>query len=321
MMNQQLPLAVYYEHPEWFRPLFAELDRRSIHYLRIDAGCHAYDANATDRKYALFFNRMSASAYLRGNAQGIFFTRDYLAYLERIGTRVINGYKAFSLEISKAAQLALLHSLGLTTPRSRIVNCAIQAASAAQEIGFPVIIKPNIGGRGAGIIRFDSAPALERAAATDEIDFGIDSTALVQEFLPIRSGHITRVETLGGKFLYAIKVYTSGENFNLCPAEICRIEDGASPVNTPGLVDAPKAGLKVEGYTPPQPIIDAVEKIVGAAQIEVGSVEYLIDDRDGRVVYYDINALSNFVANALQILGFDPHMRLVDYLEDEKEGT
>src|ERR1700748_778095 len=150
-MNQQLPLAVYYEHPEWFRPLFAEMDRRSIQYLRIAAGCHVYDATATDRKYALFFNRMSASAYLRGNAQGIFFTRDYLAHLERIGMRVINGCKAFSFEISKAAQLALLHSLGLATPRSRIVNCATQAASAAQEIGFPVIVKPNIGGRVQGL--------------------------------------------------------------------------------------------------------------------------------------------------------------------------
>jgi hypothetical protein len=320
-MNQQLPLAVYYEHPEWFRPLFAEMDRRSIQYLRIDAGCHVYDATATDRKYALFFNRMSASAYLRGNAQGIFFTRDYLAHLERIGMRVINGCKAFSFEISKAAQLALLHSMGLATPRSRIVNCAIQAASAAQEIGFPVIVKPNIGGRGAGVIRFDSASALERAAAAGEIDFGIDSTALVQEFLPVRGGHITRVETLGGKFLYAIKVYTSGENFNLCPAEICRTEDDASAANTMGLVDAPKAGLKVEGYTPPQEIIDAVEKIVGAAQIDVGSIEYIVDDRDGSIVYYDINALSNFVANALQILGFDPHVRLVDYLEKEKEGA
>src|SRR6201984_3927337 len=126
-MNQQLPLAVYYEHPEWFRPLFAEMDRRSIHYLRIDAGCHVYDVTATGRKYALFFNRMSASAYLRGNAQGIFFTRDYLAHLERIGTRVINGSKAFSIEISKAAQIALLHSLGLAAPRSRIVNCERQA--------------------------------------------------------------------------------------------------------------------------------------------------------------------------------------------------
>ena len=320
-MNQQLPLAVYYEHPEWFRPLFAELDRRSIQYIRIDAGCHVYDATATDRKYALFFNRMSASAYLRGNAQGIFFTRDYLAHLERIGIRVINGCKAFSFEISKAAQLALLHSLGLATPRSRIVNCATQAASAAQEIGFPVIVKPNIGGRGAGVIRFDSAPALERASAAGEIDFGIDSTALVQEFLPVRGGHITRVETLGGKFLYAIKVDTSGENFNLCPAEICRTEDDASAANTMGLVDAPKAGLKVEGYTPPQEIIDAVEKIVGAAQIDVGSIEYIVDDRDGTVVYYDINALSNFVANAPQILGFDPHVRLVDYLELEKDGA
>ena len=320
-MSQQLPLAVYYEHPEWFRPLFAELDRRSIQYLRIDAGCHAYDATATDRKYALFFNRMSASAYLRGNAQGIFFTRDYLAHLERIGMRVINGCKAFSLEISKAAQLALLHSMGLATPRSRIVNCAIQAAFAAQEIGFPVIVKPNIGGRGAGIIRFDSAPALEHAAATGKIDFGIDSTALVQEFLSVRGGHVTRVETLGGRFLYAIKVYTSGESFNLCPAEICGTENGVPAANTMGLADAPKAGLKVEGYTPPQQIIDAVEKIIGAGQIEVGSIEYIVDDRDGRVVYYDINALSNFVANAPQILGFDPHVRLVDYLEQEKEGA
>jgi Carbamoyl-phosphate synthase L chain, ATP binding domain len=318
--RHHLPVAVYYEHPEWFRPLFAELDRRSIQYVRIDAGCHGYDPTAADRNYALLVNRMSASAYLRGNVQGIFFTRDYLAHLERIGTRVINGCKAFSFEISKAAQLALLHSLGLATPRSRIVNCAIEAISAAEEIGFPIIIKPNIGGRGAGIIRLDSAPELARAAASGRIGFGIDSTALVQEFFQVRGGHITRVETLGGKFLYAIKIYPSGESFNLCPAEICRTEEEACGATTVALADGPETGLKVEAFTPPQEIIGAVEKIVAAAQIEVGSVEYLIDDRDGTVVYYDINALSNFVANAPQILGFDPHVRLVDYLERQTEG-
>lgn len=319
MSSRQLPLAVYYEHQEWFRPLFAELERRSIPYVRINAGCHRYDATATDRKYSLFFNRMSASAYQRGNAQGIFFTRDYLRQLERIGTPVINGSKAFSIEISKGAQLALLHSLGLSAPRSRIVNCPIQAASAAQEIGFPIIIKPNIGGRGQGIVRFESAPALERAAAFGDIDLGIDNTFLVQECLPIRGGHVVRVETLGGKFLYAIKVYTTADNFNLCPAEICRTEDGSSVGSTRGVVDAAKAGLKVEGYIPPQQIVDAVERIVGVAHIDVGSVEYLIDDRDGTVIFYDINALSNFVANPPQIIGFDPHARLVDYLEHEKE--
>jgi biotin carboxylase len=316
-MNRPLPLAVYYEHPEWFRPLFAELDRRSIDYVSIDARCHGYDPAVTDQKYALFFNRMSASAYRRGNAQSIFFTRDYLAHLEGIGTRVINGSTAFSIEISKAAQIALLHSLGLTAPRSRIVNCARQATTAAQEFGFPILFKPNTGGRGAGIRRFDSVSAFEDAVAESEIDFGIDGTALVQEFLPIRGGHITRVETLGGKFLYAIKVSTSGDNFNLCPAELCMTEAAARQMK---VADAPKVGLSVESFTPPAEIIGAVEEIVRAAQIEVGSVEYLIDDRGGRPVYYDINALSNFVANAPEVIGFDPHARLVDYLEHEKEG-
>src|ERR1700759_47630 len=280
-MNRSLPLAVYYEHPEWFRLLFAELAQRSIDYLAIDARCHGYDPAATERKYSLFFNRMSASAYQRGNADSIFFTRDYLAYLEGIGTRVINGSKAFSIEISKAAQMALLHSLGLGPPRSRIINCARQATAAAQEFGFPILFKPNTGGRGAGIRRFDSASTLEDAIAAGEIDFGIDGTALVQEFLPIRGGHITRVETLGGRFLYAIKVSTSGDNFNLCPAELCMTEAAARRVKA---ADAPKAGLNVEKCTPPAEVIDAVESIVRAAQIDVGSVEYLIDDRDGRPV-------------------------------------
>ncbi len=34
-------------------------------------------------------------------------------------------------------------------------------------------------------------------------------------------------------------------------------------------------------------------------------------------MYYDINALSNFVADAVNVVGFDPHERLVDYLEEE----
>ena len=40
-----------------------------------------------------------------------------------------------------------------------------------------------------------------------------------------------------------------------------------------------------------------------------------VDDRDGRRYVYDINALSNFVADAPNVIGFDPFERLVDYLE------
>jgi glutathione synthase/RimK-type ligase-like ATP-grasp enzyme len=108
-------------------------------------------------------------------------------------------------------------------------------------------------------------------------------------------------------------VFTSGENFNLCPAELCQTEDA-----TTCLADAPKTGLKVEPFNPPPNVIDTVAKIVGAAGIDVGGVEYIVNDRDGRLLFYDINALSNFVADAPRILGFDPHARLVDYLEQER---
>jgi hypothetical protein len=47
----------------------------------------------------------------------------------------------------------------------------------------------------------------------------------------------------------------------------------------------------------------------------VGGIEYLVDDRDGRHYFYDVNALSNFVADAPNVIGFDPFARLVDYLE------
>jgi hypothetical protein len=45
----------------------------------------------------------------------------------------------------------------------------------------------------------------------------------------------------------------------------------------------------------------------------------MIDERDGRLRFYDINALSNFVADAPRVVGFDPFARLVDYLEREAD--
>ena len=50
------------------------------------------------------------------------------------------------------------------------------------------------------------------------------------------------------------------------------------------------------------------------AELGVRGVEYMIDDRDGKPYVYDINALSNFVADAPRVVGFDPVERLVNYL-------
>jgi hypothetical protein len=320
MSNKKL--GIYYEHPDWFRPLFAELDRRGTEYERLDATSHFFDpsVNYCD-EFSLFFNRMSASAYLRGHGNAVLYTRGLLANLERQGVRVVNGYDAFDIEISKVLQISLFARLGLKFPKTRVVNSVGSITEAATGLSFPVIVKPNIGGRGAGIIKFDTPEAIANAVDDGVIDLGLDSTALVQEFVPKLDGHINRVETLGGRFLYAIKVYPQGENFNLCPAEICQVESqsGVSAVGEVCIADAPKTGLRIEAFTPPAEIIETVQRIVREAKIDVGGVEYMVDERTGDVLFYDINALSNFVADAVNLVGFDPHERLVDFLLTEVE--
>ena len=313
------PFGIYHEHPDWFRPLFAELEKRGIPHARLDAARHLYDPaqGREEEEYALVFNRMSPSAYLRGGGNSLFYTLNYLAHLERRGVRVINGFQAFLNEISKARQLELLESLGLAYPKARVINHPSLAPVVAEGLRFPVVVKANVGGSGAGIVRYDSIEELKAAAEQGTIDLGMDSTALVQEYIPCRGGHITRLETLGGKFLYAINVYTTGESFNLCPADICQTADGRELSRSACPVDAPKSGLKVEAVTPPADVIRAVEQIVQTAGIDVGGIEVMTDDRDSRLLYYDINALSNFVADARNVVGFDPHERLVDFLEGE----
>jgi hypothetical protein len=314
------PFAIYYEHPDWFRPLFAELDRRGIKYHALDPRASSYDPAMMCSGYSLVFNRMSPSAYKRGGVQGMFYTVGLLELFERLGTPVVNGSKGFGYEISKARQFQLLVSLGLAYPKAKVINHPSVAVAASEGLRFPVVVKANIGGSGAGIVRYDTRAALEAAVASNQVELGVDHTALVQEYVPARGGYITRVETLGGKFLYAIKVYTTGESFNLCPADICQRADGVELVRSACPIDAPKTGLKVEGYTPPPDVIAACELIMQTAGIDVGGIEYMIDDRDGSLLYYDINALSNFVADAKNVVGFDPFVKLVDYLEARAAG-
>jgi NAD(P)H-dependent FMN reductase len=310
------PIGIYYEHPHWFEPLFAELDRRGLPYERVLAERHGFDPAEPDR-FSLVFNRMSPSAWLRGRGDAVLYSQQWLRHLESRGTRVVNGSRAFAVEISKALQLSVLERLDLPYPAARVIHHPDQARAAAEGLRFPVVVKPNIGGSGAGVVRFDSVEALERGVESGAIELGPDQTGLVQEFIPAEEGRIVRVEVLDGKFLYAIRVYSAGDSFNLCPADVCQTVEGAELARAACPVDAPKNGLRVEAWQPPPERVRDVERIMAAAGIEIGGVEYIVDARDGRHYYYDINALSNFVADGPRVVGFDPFVRLADWLERE----
>ena len=297
------PIGVLYEHPQWFEPLFAELDRRGLPYERVDATELVFDPADPEPRYSLLVNRMSPSAWTRGNANSIFQTLHYLAYLDRIGAPVLNGLGAYELELSKARQAALLAELGIAHPRTHVATAGASLRAVAYGLRFPVLVKPNIGGSGAGIASFTSVAELAEA----RLDPGLDGTILLQEQLPAEGDSIVRVEFLDGELLYAIRILLLPGSFNLCPADYCEL---------PGVADGVSGrGLPIVAYDPPTAVVEDAKRIVRAGELDLGGVEYLVDARTGEPTFYDVNALSNFVADATNVVGFDPFVNLVDLIE------
>jgi hypothetical protein len=308
------PIAILYENEAWMAPLFAALDDARAPYERVFVNELTFDPAGPAPEWSLAVNKVSPSSYLRGHARSIAVARELLPVLEQRGVPVVNGSRAFALETSKARQLLLLRQLGIRAPAARVIADPAQAPVAARELRFPVIVKPNVGGSGAHMRRFDSPTEL--AAATAEIDLGPDGTGLVQEFLDSEDGTSRRVEFLGDDYLYAIRITNEpGQDFNLCPADICQVPDGVEFDNC--VIDAPtKKALRIEAFDAPRPIVEDVLRVARAGGLDVGGVEYLVAARDGLPYVYDINALSNFVTDAPSLVGFDPHARFAQWLVD-----
>ena len=306
------PIAILYENEAWMAPLFGALDTVGAPYERVFANELSFDPAGPAPDWSLAVNKVSPSSYLRGHARSIAVARELLPLLEERGTPVVNGSRAFALETSKARQLLLLRQLGIRAPSARLITDPSQAPTAAGELRFPVIVKPNVGGSGAHMRRFDS-PA-ELAAGAADLDLGPDGTGLVQEFLESEDGSSRRVEFLDGEYLYAIRIANEpGQDFNLCPADICQVQESAEFDNC--VVDAPaKKQLRIDPFDAPRSIVDDVLRIARVGGLDVGGVEYLVAARDGLPYVYDINALSNFVTDAASLVGFDPHARFAEWL-------
>lgn len=295
-------LAILYEHPAWFTPLFAALDRRGIHYEAIHLSGHSFDPASPEVPAPVILSRVAMSSFLREAEHGIFYAEALFAHWAARGARVINGADVIALDSSKARQLSLIAGLGLGIPRTRVVHRAADLPAAARSIGFPLIVKANLGGSGAGIVRYQDAAELTKSIAARSVPESVDQVLLVQDYVPARQGTVTRLETLGGKFLYAIDIESPADSFDLCPADSCQIGRGG-------------AAMLMTRANPAPEVVDAAERIALAVGLDVGGIEVMIDDRDGTPRFYDINALSNFVAKPMDVLGWDPHDRLIDYLE------
>lgn len=304
-------LVVLYEHPEWQKPLFSVLDRRGVNYAKFDLKRAAFNPDSTPEA-PLFFNQASPSAYVRGNTRAVPLCLSYMRTLELGGARVLNGSAPFALELSKSAQAALKHKLGVPHPRTLAFN-DIEAALEQWGDHWPALIKPEQGGSGARMYLLNNADEARRLLRDNPDLWLPDNLLLLQEYFPVDPAKgIVRMEFLGGELLYAMRVVSHGA-FNLCPSEVCNPVDGEGHCEIP----AAKPVKPVEFYPYTEVPAQAVaygKQIVDAGRLDVGGIEYL-EAADGRLIFYDVNANSNLRAPIAQAYGgFDPFERVADFL-------
>ncbi len=314
-------IHVLHENSIWVEPLAVELDRRRLPWTEWFLHTGTFDLSKPPPE-GVFYNRMSASSHTRDHRFSAELTASVLAWLSRWGRRVVNGPSALDLEISKVRQYCALEAAGIATPRSILVagRDAIVEAARAHFPGQPVILKPNRGGKGAGVQLFHTIEGLAEHVGSDAYGEPVDGLQLLQDYIRAPRPVITRAEFVGGRFVYAVEVDTS-DGFELCPADACAIGDTACPV---GENDRPANKFTiVDGIDPD--LRTRLERFLVGNGIDVAGIEF-ISDLHGRVFVYDVNTNTNYNADAEARAGLTETRgsgmgALAEYLGDELART
>src|SRR5207342_2595224 len=150
------------------------------------------------------------------------------------------------------------------------------------EVHWPALLKPDQGGSGARIQVVESLSKVEEIFSSDPTLWLPDNLFLLQEYLPHDPEQgIVRMEFLDGELLYAMRVKTHGR-FNLCPSPVCNPDEGEGVCEMPAAESVPAPPVEFSPcFDVPPDALEAAKRIVRAARLDVGGIEYLETD-DGR---------------------------------------
>ena len=282
-------IYVIHENDAWVEPLRAAFHEQDLPFEEWFLGAGRLDLTQPPPG-GVFYNRMSASSHTRGHRYAPEHTAAVLAWLERHGRRVVNSSRALQLEVSKVAQYAALEAHGIRTPRTVAALGRDAIVEAGRAFEPPFITKHNRAGKGLGVRLFHDAAALEQYVDSQAFEPSVDGITLIQEYIEAPEPCITRVEFVGGRFLYAVRVDTS-QGFELCPADACRVDDAFCPAG-----ESPGGLFRiVEGFE--HPLVARYEQFLAANRVHIAGVEFIID-RTGTVYTYDVNTNTNYNSEA-----------------------
>ena len=283
---------VIHENDAWVEPLRTAFEARHVPFAEwfLDEG--VLDLTKAPPQ-GVFYNRMSASSHTRDHRYAAEYTGAVLAWLKRHGRKVVNGERALQLEISKVAQYEALAQFDIETPATLAVVDKDNIAEAAGRLGFPLILKHNRAGKGLGVRLFLSAAALDEHLKSGDFAEPVDGITLVQRYIKAPSPFITRVEFVGGKFLYAVQVDTS-QGFELCPADACQIDAPPLADVCPAVAPSDKFQI-VRDFR--HPLIERWQAFLAANGIGIAGIEFIVDET-GRAYTYDVNTNTNYNPDA-----------------------
>ncbi len=273
---------VLHENPDWIPPFAEAFAAEGVPWAE-----HLLLGGALDLDEepppGVWWSRMSASSHTRGHAVSKDHTRAVLSWLEAAGRRVVNGRAVLELEMSKVAQLTALRAAGIEVPRTIAVIGDDDLAAQARRLPTPFITKDNQGGKGLGVRRFDTHDALDAHLAAGDREPPVDGITLLQEYVQPAEPFITRVEIVGGAYVYAITADTR-QGFELCPADACAVDDAMCPTGD---------SLFALRKDVDEALVERYLGFCRAQGIEVAGIEF-IEAADGRVVTYDVNTNTNY---------------------------
>ncbi|ANN76282.1 ATP-grasp domain-containing protein [Bordetella flabilis] len=305
-------IHVIHENAAWVEPLRAAFQELRLPFEEwfLDEG--TLDLSGVPPE-GVFYNRMSASSHSRGHRYAPEYTAGVLAWLQSHGRRVINNGRALQLEVSKIAQYAALANFGIRTPHTVAAIGRNNILVAAGKMRGSFITKHNRAGKGLGVHLFHSVDALNQHLDSDAFEDSIDGITLIQEYIRAPQPYITRVEFVGGEFLYAVRVDTS-LGFELCPADVCQIGDAFCPVGETAPVAAPPRFQIIEGFS--NPIIDKYRRFIAANGIGISGIEFITDEH-GELYTYDVNTNTNYNSDAEAQAGRYGMRAIAAYLGEE----
>lgn len=309
-------IYVIHENDAWVEPLRAALSELGLPYTEwhLDQGVLDFSSPPPE---GVFYNRMSASSHTRGHRYGPEYTAAVLAWLESHGRRVVNNGRALQLEVSKIAQYAALAGYGVRTPRTVAAVGRQHVIEAARKFSGSFITKHNRAGKGLGVRLFDHIDALRQYVGSDAFEDSVDGITLVQEYIRAPEPVITRVEFVGGQFLYAVRVDTT-LGFELCPADVCQVGDAFCPVGESAPSPAAPRFRVVKDFQ--HPIIERYQRFIADNGIGIAGIEFIVDAA-GELYTYDVNTNTNYNSAAEVEAGLYGMRAVARFLGDELKNV